>query len=208
MLKKEYWETKHKESEGRYNRVTEYAKFCYYNFMKGKKGKLLDLCCGKGADAIFFHNKGIKVTALDYSNEAINQFNNTQNMYEIFLTSFVKDISEPLQFENDSFDFVYVRAGLYYFTDEELKKIISEITRVLKSEGLLLIQVKSTSDKDYGKGKEIEKDMYEDDTGYVRHFFKKEYIEGLLEENFKIIINEERIIPNGSAYLEMVVERK
>jgi ubiquinone/menaquinone biosynthesis C-methylase UbiE len=208
MLKKDYWEVKHKESEGRYNRVTEYAKFCYYNFMKGKKGKLLDLCCGKGADSIFFHNKGLKVTSLDYSNEAIRQFNNTQNMYEIFLTSFVKDISEPLQFENDSFDFVYVRAGLYYFTDAELKKILSEITRVLKSEGLLLIQVKSTSDKDYGKGREIEKDMYEDETGYVRHFFTKEYIEGLLEADYKIILDEDRIIPNGSAYLEMVVEKK
>src|SRR3989344_8267783 len=139
MLNKDHWEKKHTESEGRYNRVTEYAKFCYYNFMKGRKGKLLDLCCGKGADAIFFHNKGLKVTAVDYSSEAIRQFNETQKRYELFLTSLVKDVSEPLPFENDSFDFVYVRAGLYYFTDEELKKILSEINRVLKSEGLLMI---------------------------------------------------------------------
>ena len=57
MLDKEHWESRHRESIGRYNRVTEFARFCYYNFLKEKKGELLDLCCGKGADSIFFHNK-------------------------------------------------------------------------------------------------------------------------------------------------------
>src|SRR3989344_7556719 len=134
MLDKSHWEKKHKESEGRYNRVTDFARFCFHNFMTKKKAKLLDLCCGKGADAIFFHNKRVQVTALDYSNEAIRQFNETQRRYEIFITSIVKDISENLPFDDESFDYVYIRLGLYYFTDAELKKILSELTRVLKSE--------------------------------------------------------------------------
>ncbi len=207
MLDKEHWEKKHRESAGKYNRVTDFARFCYYNFMKKKIGKVLDLCSGKGADAIFFHNKGFKVTAVDYSNEAIKQFNETQRMYEIFVSSFVKDISETLPFEDSSFDYVYVRLGLYYFTDEELKNIIPEILRVLKSEGLLLFQVKSVSDKEYGKGNEIEKDMYEDETGYVRHFFSKEYTESLLKD-FHIVMIEDRKIEQGSAYLEVVAEKK
>ena len=207
MLKKEFWEKKHKESYGRYHKVTEFARFCYYNFLKEKKGRLLDLCCGKGADAIFFHNKGFQVTGIDYSNEGIKQFNETQKRYDIFLSTLVKDISEPLPFETESFNVVYSRAGLYYFTDKELKKILSEISRVLKSEGLFLFQVKSVNDKDYGKGKELEKDMYEDDTGYVRHYFSREYVEGLLKD-FHIVVNEERNIPNGSAYLEVVAEKK
>jgi ubiquinone/menaquinone biosynthesis C-methylase UbiE len=207
VLKKEFWEKRHKESVGRYNRVTDFARFCYYNFLKEKKGKLLDLCCGKGADSIFYHNKGFNVTSLDYSSEAIKQFNETQNRYNIFIANLVHDISKKLPFEDSSFDYVYIRLGLHYFTDKELKNILSKIKRVLKSEGLLMFQVKSTSDKDYGKGKEIEKDMYEDETGYVRHFFSKEYAESLLEE-FNIVMIEERKIPNGSAYLEVVVEKK
>jgi ubiquinone/menaquinone biosynthesis C-methylase UbiE len=207
MLEKEHWEKKHTESLGRYNRVTDFARFAYYNFMKNKNAKVLDLCCGKGADSIFFHNKGLRVTAVDYSNEAIKQFNMTQKRYEIFITSFVKDVSEKMPFDSGSFDYVYMRLGLHYFTDKELKKILREINRVLKSEGLFIFQVKSTSDKDYGKGKELEKDMYQDETGYLRHFFSKEYAEEILED-FSIVVNEERKIDNGSAYLEVVAEKR
>jgi len=171
-----------------------------------KRAKVLDLCCGKGADSIFFHNKEMNVTALDYSSEAIKQFNDIQKRYEIFLTSMVMDISEEFPYENESFDFVYSRLGLHYFTDKVTRKVISEIKRVLKSEGLLMFQVKSINDKEYGKGKEIEKDMFDED-GYIRHFFSKEYAESLLE-GFNIIMMEERAIPNKSTYLEVIAEKK
>ncbi len=207
MLDKEYWEKKHKESEGKFNRVTDFARFCFYNFMKKKRGKVLDLCCGKGSDAIFFHNKEFVVTAVDYSNEAIKQFNATQKRYDIFITSFVKDISEPLPFENESFDYIYSRLGLVYFTYEEVKKIIIELNRILKSEGMVFLQLKSTNDKLYGQGKEIEKDMYEDETGYVRHFYNREYAEEIFKD-FHIVMIEERKIEQGSAYLEIVLEKK
>ena len=206
MLKKDFWEKKHADSIGRYNRVIDFARFCYYNFMKEKSGKVLDLCCGKGADSIFFHNKGYDVTGVDYSNEAIKQFNDTQKYYKIFLSSIVHNIAEKLPFESESYDFVYVRLGLHYFTDKELKNIISDIKRVLKSGGLLMFQVKSTSDKAYGIGKEKEKDMYKEKSGYLRHFFSKEYTESLLED-FNIIMIEERKIPQGSAYLEVIAEK-
>jgi len=209
MLAKEHWEKKHKESEGRYNRVTDFARFAYFNFMKNKKkASVLDLCSGKGADSIFFHNKGLKVTSVDYSGEAIKQFNETQKRYEIFLSNLVKDITEPLPFQDESFEYVYVRLGLYYFTEDELKNILLEIRRVLKSEGLLIFQVKSTSDKEYGKGNEIEKDMFEDETGYVRRYFSKEYTESLLRDDFDVVMIEERKAENGNAYLEVVAEKK
>lgn len=208
MLKKEFWETRHKDSIGRYNRVTDFAKFCYFNFMKTKKrAKVLELCSGKGADAIFFHNKEFNVTALDYSGEAIKQFNDIQRKYEIFVSGMVKDISEDLPYESETYDFTYVRAGLYYFTDKELKNILSEIHRVLKNKGLLMFQVKSVNDKDYGQGKEIETDMYEDESGYIRHFFSEEYTQKILKD-FNIIMIEERKIPSGQAYLEVIAEKK
>jgi ubiquinone/menaquinone biosynthesis C-methylase UbiE len=119
----------------------------------------------------------------------------------------VKDISEPLPFEDESFHYIYTRLGLHYFTDAELKKIVPELNRVLKSEGVLMIQVKSISDALYDKGKLIEKDMYEDESGYVRHFFSREYAESLLKD-FHIIMIEERIIDKGSAYLEIIAEKK
>ncbi|MFH2020309.1 MAG: class I SAM-dependent methyltransferase [archaeon] len=207
MIDREIWEKKHRESLGRYHKVTDFARLCFFNFIKGKNGRLLDLCCGKGADSIFFHNKGLTITAVDFSNEAIKQFNETQKRYDIFVSSLQKDISEQLPFEDEYFPFIYSRLGLHYFTDEETKKIFSEIKRVLKSEGLFMFQVKSTSDKDCGQGKELEKDMYKDETGHVRHFFSREYAEALLSD-FNIVMLEERKIDNGSAYLEIIAEKK
>ena len=207
MLDKKIWDEKHRESAGKYNQVTGFAKLCYANFIKRKSGRLLDLCCGKGADSIFFHNKGLKVSALDYSPEAMKQFNELQKKYSLFISALVKEISEGLPFEDDSFEFAYSRLGLHYFTDKELRKIVSEIKRVLKSEGLFMFQVKSVNDRNYGKGKELEKDMYQDETGYVRHFFSSEYVEELFKD-FNIIMCEERNIDNGSSYLEVVAEKK
>ena len=182
-------------------------RFVYFNFLKDKKGKLLDLACGKGADSIFFHNKGFSVTGIDYSSEAIKQFNETQKRYDIFLGSFVKDITKTLPFEDRTYDVIYSRIGVNYFNDNTTKELFKEIKRVLKSEGLFLFQVKSVNDKDYGTGKKIEKDMFQDDEGYIRHYFSKDYAESLLE-GFNILMIEERAIPGKSTYLEVVAEKK
>lgn len=207
MSNKELWEQRHKNSFGRFNRVTEFARFVYYNFLKDKKGKLLDLGCGKGADSIFFHYKGFNVTAIDYSSEAINQFNELQNMKNLFITSFVRDIREEFAFEDDCFDFVYSRLGLDYLNDIELKKIVLEIKKVLKSEGLLIFEIKSVNDIKYGKGKEIEKDMFEDEEGYARHFFSQDHIKEILND-FEIIFIDEKKLDNGNCYLDVIAKKK
>ena len=204
---KEIWEQRHIDSLGRLHRPTAFCKFVYYNFLKDKKGKLLDLGCGKGADSIFFHNKGFEVTGIDYASEAIKQFNETQKRYDIFLKALIQDYTKPLPFEPRSFDVVYSRLGINYFDDKTTKKIISEISRLLKSEGLLLFQVKSINDKSYGQGKEVEKDMFEEENGYARHFFSKKYAEKLLED-YHILMLEERVIPEKSTYLEVIAEKK
>ncbi len=205
MKNKEIWERRHKNSIGRYNRVTEFATLCYDHFLKNKKGKLLDLCCGKGADSIFFHSKGFKVTALDYSNEAIQQFTDLQTEKDLFITTLVKDITEPLHFEDSSFDFVYSRLGLNYFSKEVTESVFSEIKRILKSEGLLLFQVKSTSDRSYGKGKEVEEDLFEDE-GYARRYFSKDSIKKLLK-GYKILYLEENTLNNGSSYMDVAAKK-
>ncbi|MBU0756768.1 MAG: class I SAM-dependent methyltransferase [Nanoarchaeota archaeon] len=207
MGNKELWEQRHKNSIGRYNRVTDFARFCYDNFLKNKKGKLLDLGCGKGSDSIFFHFKDFAVTAVDYSSEAIKQFNFQQNKNNLFITSLVKDMAEGFSFEDSSFDIVYSRLGLDYLTDEDTKKVFSEIKRILKSEGYFLFQVKSNNDQKHGQGKEIEKDMYEDEDGYARHFISQDYAKELLD-GFEIIFMDEKKIANGNAYLDVIAKKK
>ncbi len=201
------WEERHRNSKDRYNRITDFARFCFDSFMKGRRGRLLDLASGKGADSIFFHYKGMKVTAMDYSKEAIAQFNQLQNEKNIFISALARDISEPLPFEDSSFDYIYSRLGLQYFGAGKTEEVFQEISRVLRSSGLLMFQVKSTSDKKCGSGEKLEEDFYQDEEGYARHFFSEEYAKTLLED-WNILYIGEKKIPDGNAYLDVIAQKK
>ncbi|MBD3204032.1 methyltransferase domain-containing protein [Candidatus Woesearchaeota archaeon] len=206
-MNKKLWEIRHQNSRGRFNRVTEFAKFSYEHFLKSKKGTLLDLGCGKGADSIFFYENGFEVSCIDFSQEAIKQFNEIQNRKGVFITALVRDISERFPFEKESFDVVYSRLGLHNLKDEDLKNVFSEIKRVLKNNGILLLQTKSVNDKKYGRGNEIEDNIFKDELGFTRHFFSKEEIKDYLKD-FLLIFLDEKKIDNGNAYLEICAQKE
>lgn len=69
---------------------------------------------------------------------------------------------------------------------------------------------KSTDDRLYGQGDEIEADMYELD-GHVRHFFSKEYTRALLNEAGlrakNIETGEGQIYDHQSAFIKVTVIR-
>ncbi|NIO44476.1 MAG: methyltransferase domain-containing protein [Candidatus Aenigmarchaeota archaeon] len=142
--------------------------------MKGKK--ILDLGCGGGKDSVLFAKNGFEVVSLDFSEKAINFCkeniirNNVQRSIHIIL----HDMTKPLKFDDRTFDTVYAHLSLHYFDDRTTTKIFNEIRRILKVSGLLFVNVKSTDDPLYGKGKKLEKDVFE--LGHIRHFFSREYL--------------------------------
>jgi ubiquinone/menaquinone biosynthesis C-methylase UbiE len=147
--------------------------------------KILELGCGAGNDSVGFAQAGHTVIATDFSEVAIKR--NSESFKDFAALSFeVLDISEPMRFHNGEFDVVYARLSLHYFTDKVTRKICSEIHRVLKPDGYLCFICKSTQDPLYGKGIEIEKDMYELN-GHIRHFFNEEYTKSLLRDKFAIV---------------------
>jgi len=140
---------------------------------------VLELGCGEGNDSIYFAELGHAIVATDFSDVAIEQDKKRWNHPN--LTFKVHDISEALEFGDASFDTVYARLSLHYFTDETTRDIFHEIVRVLKPGGELYFMCKSTDDHIYGQGDEIEADMYEL-KGHVRHFFSKDYVLSLLDD--------------------------
>jgi cyclopropane fatty-acyl-phospholipid synthase-like methyltransferase len=77
-----------------------------YDKIKGKKN-LLELGCGQGRDSLFFASKGVNVTALDFSNIAIDQLSKRAKEMKLGITTRTFDISKRLPFDNDTFDVVY-----------------------------------------------------------------------------------------------------
>lgn len=167
--------------------------------------RILELGCGVGNDSVGFANAGHTVVATDFSEVAIakntERFKNGTN-----LTFQVIDINQPLDIQENDFDVVYARLSLHYFSDKDTKKIFQEIYKVLKPNGYLCFICKSVNDPLYGKGTEVEKDMYELD-GHVRHFFSEDYTKSLLKNNYKIEKIEsgnEKFYGHDSSYIKVI----
>src|SRR2546422_160092 len=94
-------------------------------------------------------------------------------------------MTQPFPFHANTFDVVYARLSLHYFTGAQTQQIFREIHRILKPGGLLCFICKSTKDPLYGQGKKIEEDMFEL-KGHVRHFFSEAYARKCLERGYKI----------------------
>ena len=112
-----------------------------------KHDKILDLGCGEGRDATFLLNKGYNVTAVDYSNEAINKCNELTN--DKYQESFKQlDIFEDNL--NDKFKFIYSIAIMHMFVlDIHRNKFLEFIYNHLDSDGIALICVMGDGKKEY-----------------------------------------------------------
>jgi ubiquinone/menaquinone biosynthesis C-methylase UbiE len=146
------------------------------------KASILELGCGEGNDSIYFATHGHKIIATDFSDIVINQ--NRQKWSHPRLDFQIEDVSLPLEFPDKSFDVVYARLSLHFFTSTITAKIFQEIARVLKEGGKLYFMCRSTNDPLYAlysKGTKIEDDMYELD-GHIRRFFSEEYANLVLQK--------------------------
>ena len=161
---------------------------------KAKESNIIDLGCGNGGDTLYLREKGYKVIACDYSEEALK----TVNMFLPEVKTIQMDISKILPFENESAEVIIADLSLHYFNEETTKNILKEIKRVLKSNGYLIGRVNSINDLNYGAGNgdEVEKNFYLTKDGYKR-FFDREDIEYYFGEFEIEHCKEERIVKYG-----------
>lgn len=100
----------------------------FYSAIK-KKGKLLDLGCGQGRDAIVLAKLGFEVTGVDYSKVGIEQLNEIAKKENLPLKGIVNNIYE---FSNyDEFDFVLVDS-MFHFGKREKEKESGLLKRIIK----------------------------------------------------------------------------
>lgn len=95
-------------------------------------GTCLDLGCGIGQYSKKLMDYGYNVISADISDIALNkvkEFNtNTKKI----------DMREVLPFEDNSLDLVFANLSIHYFSDEDTHKLMGEIKRILKSDGLFI----------------------------------------------------------------------
>jgi len=95
-------------------------------------GTALDLACGRGANAVFLAQRGLQVSAWDYSAVAIEQLEQYAQQYSIKLLAEVRDVvSDPPA--KQSFDIIVVSRFLE-------RSIIPQLSAALKPQGLIFYQ--------------------------------------------------------------------
>ena len=132
---------------------SDFALLCLNQMMSLDVRSVLELGAGHGRDAIFFASNGLEVKALDYSDRGIEILNKKAQEKSCQINTKPFDIKQSLPFPNTSFDAVYSHMLLdMKFSKPELRLIFSEISRVLKPNGLNFFSVRNYRDRFYGKG--------------------------------------------------------
>lgn len=111
------------------------------------KGKLLDLGCGQGRDAIVLARLGYEVIGVDYSKVGIEQLNKIANNEKLSLRGIVADIYEYSDFE--TFEFILLDSMFHFGKRERIKEIrlLNKIIEGSKVDTLITICIQNVGHK-------------------------------------------------------------
>ena len=146
-----YWESHvddwkiatHVAGSAEFFRETEHYRFEKLHYLNdhvpiegSDTGTVLEVGCGLGNDLSRFAKHGSTVTGIDLTNRSVELCRENFAQRKLAGT-FVEMNGEDLQFDNDSFDYVYCHTVLQFTPDPQ--KMVDEIQRVLKPGGTALI---------------------------------------------------------------------
>jgi ubiquinone/menaquinone biosynthesis C-methylase UbiE len=102
---------------------------------------VLDAGCGSGRNLHYFHESGFQFYAIDSNAEHIE---NLKNQYPELEANFKVAFLEKLPFLENTFDHIICNAVLHFAQSEtHFKNMFTELIRVLKKGGSLLIRMTS-----------------------------------------------------------------
>lgn len=134
------------------------VKFLYKNKEKVMEGKILDFGCGSGRNTRVMADMGLDIIAMDYNKECLDLTAKKIPQYDKILYICNDETKIPL--EDQSINTIIADGALFYLSRKKEMELLSELSRVLKREGIFFADYRSKEDWLYGRGEEIEKDFY------------------------------------------------
>jgi len=151
-----------------------------------KEGKVLDICCGAGTNAVYLAEKGFQVTGIDISSKAIEYARRKAEEKNVNVKFLVENFLN-LPFGEGEFDFVFDMGCFHHVKVKERSIFIKGVYRVLKRGGLYLMVCFSDRNgfawnhftrqqivelfSDYFEIRSIEHVESVEGDGYVRYFY-------------------------------------
>ena len=103
------------------------------------KSKVLDIACGTGSLSIAFAKQGHIVTGVDLSLEMLARALKKSVKKPYFKLKFIEHDAKKLPFPDNSFDATSISLGLHEMPNEIRSKVLSEMVRVTKHNGKIII---------------------------------------------------------------------
>jgi len=169
-------------------------------FLKSKKGKILDLGCGSGRN--FVKQNNLEIYGTDFSEKMLKFAKDNAKKKKISV-KLIKSKCSELAFQDNFFDCAIFISTLHCIeSSKERKKAILELFRVLKQGAEVMISVwdkEITSKLEYLKNTGVKEGYFnwkKDHIAYKRYYYfydKAELIKDLKEVGFKIIKTQSKI---------------
>jgi len=161
------------------------------SIIEATRAPIIDLGCGNGNDTRYLLEHGKDVIPCDLSSVAIE---NIKKDFTQIKRAECFDMAKGLPFEDNFTDVIVSDLSLHYFSEEVTTKILEDIKRVLKPNGILILRVNSTNDTFWGagQGEELEKHFYRDDKGFTKRYFDQDDLNRFFSE-WEFILNPEEI---------------
>lgn len=134
---------------------------------------VLVLGSGYGRNAEALAKKGFQVSGIEISKTALKiaEKSNKENKCGIdYKLGSVLEMSYP----RESFDGAYCFNVLHLFQKESRKKFLEAVYRILKLESIVFFTVFSEKEPSFGKGVQIEPNMFEGKKGRPIYYFTKQ----------------------------------
>ena len=198
-----------------------------YKFLRYCNDSPLDktvLDCGAGGDdppLRLFLESGYKTVGIEISEACLNETRKLCKELGLRLNIFKGDMRK-LPFRNETFSFVYTYNAIHMMSKKHVAVAMSEITRVLKTNGLCFVNFVSADEPPHAGAVEIQKgEFLKKDIPWLG--VKSPNIDSYFEDNeadvfftsFEVIHKEKRIIersahgkPLVQAYIDYIAKKK
>lgn len=101
--------------------------------------KVLEVGCGLGTESVFLAVRGMNVTAMDLSEDAINTGKNIAEQYGVDINWIIGDLLED-ELSEANFDVITDQGCFHHMKGDELVKYEERISKYLKPGGLFILR--------------------------------------------------------------------
>jgi tellurite methyltransferase len=172
--------------------------------------RILEVGCGQGREAIALARMGLAVDAFDLSPLAVARATENARNAGVTVSVIEHDAAERLPYSTNRFTGIFAHLSLHYFDEATTRKIFAELARVTQPGGGILFTVRSVHDRFYGRGDQVDDNLFCLE-GHIRGFFDKRHVETVLagwdncSEEYYDIAGERR--DNPGSFLKVTARR-